>query len=59
MTELPKVFNLFERLDHVRDIEGSGVGLAIVKRIMDKHNGEIRIESELNKGSTFSVFLIR
>lgn len=52
---LPKVFELFNRMDNARDIEGSGVGLSIVKRIVDKHKGKIWVESELNKGSTFYV----
>lgn len=52
---LPKIFELFNRLDNVGDIEGSGVGLAIVKRIVEKHNGKIWVDSELGKGSTFSI----
>lgn len=53
--EIPKVFNLFQRMDNVDDIEGSGVGLAIVKRIVDRHKGRIWLESELEKGSSFFV----
>ncbi|WCT12978.1 ATP-binding protein [Mucilaginibacter jinjuensis] len=52
---LPKVFELFNRMDNARDIEGSGVGLSIVKRIIDKHKGKIWVDSKLNKGSTFYV----
>jgi len=48
-----KVFELFKRMDNVRDFEGTGVGLAIVKRIVDRHNARIWFESELNKGTTF------
>ncbi len=55
LKDIPKVFDLFNRMDNVKDIEGSGVGLAIVKRIMDKHKGRIWVESELNSGSTFFV----
>jgi len=51
--DLPKIFELFNRMDNVRDIEGSGVGLAIVKRIVEKHNGEIWAESKLENGSVF------
>lgn len=50
-----KLFDLFKRMDNVKDIEGSGVGLAIVKRIVDKHEGRIWVESEAGKGSTFYV----
>ncbi|HII06709.1 MAG TPA: PAS domain-containing protein [Methanotrichaceae archaeon] len=45
-----KVFDLFYKLDP--SIEGSGVGLAIVKRIIEVHNGRIWIESEEGKGTT-------
>jgi chemotaxis family two-component system sensor kinase Cph1 len=53
--DLPKVFELFNRMDNVKDIEGSGVGLAIVKRIVEKHDGKIRAESELGAGSVFHL----
>jgi len=46
-----KVFDLFYKLDP--DTEGSGVGLAIVKRIIEVHNGRIWIESEVGTGTTF------
>jgi len=47
------VFELFKRMDNVKDFEGTGVGLAIVKRIMEKHNGKVWFESKLDKGTTF------
>lgn len=53
--QLPQVFELFKRLDNVENIEGTGVGLAIVKRIVEKHKGKIWVESELGKGSSFYV----
>ena len=52
---IPFVFDLFKRMDNVEDIEGTGVGLAIVKRIVKKHKGRIWLESELGKGTTFFV----
>ncbi|WP_457132830.1 ATP-binding protein [Mucilaginibacter sp. UYNi724] len=52
---LTKIFELFNRLDNVGDIEGSGVGLAIVKRIVEKHRGKIWVDSELGLGSTFNI----
>lgn len=53
--DLPNIFELFNRMDNVKDIEGSGVGLSIVKRIVDKHKGRIWAESELGEGATFFV----
>jgi len=53
--QLPHIFELFKRMDNVQHIEGSGVGLAIVKRIVEKHNGKIWVDSSLGKGSTFFV----
>lgn len=53
--QLPRVFELFKRMDNVQDIEGTGVGLAIVKRIVEKHKGKIWVDSKLGEGSTFYV----
>lgn len=50
-----KIFELFTRSIEVADFEGSGVGLSIVKRIMEKHDGRIRVESDGKLGSTFIV----
>jgi chemotaxis family two-component system sensor kinase Cph1 len=50
-----KIFELFRRSDRVKDYDGTGVGLSIVKRIMDKHKGHIWLESEPGKGSVFYV----
>ncbi len=48
-----RVFELFKRMENVKDFDGTGVGLAIVKRIMERHNGRIWFESELNVGTVF------
>ena len=44
-------------IDRSRDLGGTGLGLSIVKHILNRHNGNLKIESVLNKGSTFTVYL--
>jgi len=57
--DLDKIFNRFYRVDKARSRElgGSGLGLAIAKSIADTHHGSITVQSELQKGSTFTVHL--
>jgi len=57
--DLPKVFERFWRADQSRDARtgGSGIGLAITKRLVELHNGKMEVESELGKGSTFKFSL--
>jgi light-regulated signal transduction histidine kinase (bacteriophytochrome) len=50
--DLDKIFLLFSRMSNANAIEGSGVGLAIVKKIVEKHGGIIWAESELGIGTT-------
>ncbi len=51
------LFESFNRASNVGDIEGTGLGLVIVKQFVEMHGGTISLESELKKGSTFKVHL--
>ena len=50
-----KIFGLFERLETDQNVESTGVGLALVKKITEQHGGRVSIESEFGQGSTFIV----
>jgi len=50
-----RIFDLFSRSSNAVRFTGSGVGLSIVKRIVERHNGEITLESTIGKGSRFFV----
>ncbi len=52
-----KIFEIFQTLDEIKDPRSTGVGLAIVKRIVDVHMGRAWVESEKGKGATFFLSL--
>jgi signal transduction histidine kinase len=57
--DLPQIFDRFYRVQENGQITGSGLGLSIAQWVAQAHNGQITVESEVDKGSTFTLWLPR
>ena len=52
-----RIFEVFQRLNHREKYSGTGIGLAIVKKIIDNHNGVITARGQLNNGAQFDIYI--
>jgi signal transduction histidine kinase len=57
--DLDQIFQRFYRSSQLKKVGGSGLGLSIAETIVNKHYGKIEVQSELGRGSTFTIFLPR
>jgi heavy metal sensor kinase len=57
--DIERIFERFYRADTARNTEGTGLGLSIVKAVVESHGGNIKVESELGKGSVFTIELTK
>jgi PAS domain S-box-containing protein len=56
-THFERIFTVFQRLHRRDEYAGNGIGLAIVRKIMDRHGGSIEVSSVINEGTTFTMNL--
>lgn len=52
-----QIFKMFQRLNATNQFKGTGIGLAICKRVVENHGGTITVDSILDQGTTFTIFL--
>ena len=52
-----KIFEIFQRLHEKNDYEGTGIGLTIVKKIVENHHGIITATGRINKGAKFDIYI--